>query len=119
MGIKRIARIKDHSAQHEAIRKHVYKQIYNKGEKADIASIRDKSRITKSENENYDEIGFFPDHMAAWSDTDIEEYCTAWVAQNDIYSPYDCTGKLFIMYVSWHRNPCGLISYKAHWCLDV
>lgn len=30
------------------------------------------------------------------------------------YAAYDCTGDPFTIYITWHRNPSGLISYVHH-----
>jgi len=34
-------------------------------------------------------------------------------------SPYDCTGKAFTEYISFHKNPCGLVSIIHHVGIDV
>lgn len=119
MGIKRIGRIKDSTAQKNAIVKHVNKKVYNKGVGNEQKSLLDAGRIKNSDSEGFNEVGFFPLYMAEWADADVNEYCNELIAEHDIYSPYDCTGKLFIAFIDWHRNASGLISYNIGWRLDV
>lgn len=35
------------------------------------------------------------------------------------HSPYDCTGKAFTQFISFHKNPCGLVSIIHHVGYDV
>lgn len=35
------------------------------------------------------------------------------------YIPYDCTGQPITLWIDWHRNPSGLISYVHHIGIDV
>ena len=98
---------------------HINKKVYNKGVGKVPKSLLESGRIKDSDAEGYTEMGFFPSYMTGWADTDVNEYCNEMLAEHDIYSPYDCTGKLFIAFIDWHRNASGLISYKISWRLDV
>ena len=35
------------------------------------------------------------------------------------HSPYDCTGKAVTQFISFHKNPCGLVSIIHHVGYDV
>ena len=35
------------------------------------------------------------------------------------YTAYDCTGDPFTVYIDWHVNPSGLISYVHRICYDI
>ena len=51
-----------------------------------------------------------------------EAEVNGWIGDNmfvRLFSDYDCTGKPFTTGITWHRNPCGLISYVHHMALDV
>lgn len=84
----------------------------------EVLPLMDKERNYYDENgEGLTEYGFLPDRFNNWTDEDLEEYFdSCWVR---IYSPYDCTGKLFTCGIDWHRNPCGRISYQHHLALDI
>lgn len=74
--------------------------------------------------EAYTEYGFLSNYKGEpldgieYTDEDIREFIDDNMRMR-IYSPYDCTGKLFTMWVEWHRNPSGLISYRHRVGLDV
>ena len=53
-----------------------------------------------------------------WSDDDIKEYIMSQVGYPPIYSPYDCTGKRFTEWVSWSRQPVGIVMIHS-WGVDV
>lgn len=77
----------------------------------------EKRRHYDEDGEGLTEYGFLPDRFSNWTDEDLKEYFDdCWVR---IYSPYDCTGKLFTCNIKWHRNPCGRISYQHYMELDV
>lgn len=63
------------------------------------------------------QYGFFDGHKM--SDADVREFINEYIRIPLPYSPYDCTGRLFTVYVSWHRNPTGLISFVNHIGIDV
>ena len=64
------------------------------------------------------EYGFLPDFLWQESDKEIEKYIyeEMWIC---ICSPYDCTGELFTQWITFHRNPCGAISFVHCMGLDV
>ena len=53
-----------------------------------------------------------------WTDEEIREYIESEVGYPPICSPYDCTGKRFTAWVSFSRQPCGIVMIHA-WGLDV
>ena len=55
---------------------------------------------------------------ADWTDEEIEEYIMCEVGYPPICSPYDCTGKRFTSWVSWSRQPVGIVMIH-NWGLDV
>lgn len=52
------------------------------------------------------------------TDAEIQEWFDE-IMRVEIYSDYDCTGKAFTEYISWHRNPNGAISYVHKMAVDV
>lgn len=53
-----------------------------------------------------------------WTDEEIEEYIMCEVGYPPICSPYDCTGKRFTSWVSWSRQPIGIVMIHS-FGLDV
>lgn len=74
--------------------------------------------VRKYNYEGLCEYGFLPEPLWKYSDEEIKEYIDEemWV---NIYSPYDCTGKLFTQWITFHRNPCGSVSFVHSMGLDV
>lgn len=69
--------------------------------------------------EDYDSsfCEFWLEDLQGWTDEDIKEYVEdMWERIN---SPYDCTGKRFTIYIHWHRNPCGLVSFVHYMGIDL
>lgn len=71
--------------------------------------------VDRDDNENWYYIGI----MDPENDTDaeIQEYFDDMVVE--IHSDYDCTGRSFTRYISWHRNPNGMVSYVHAMTIDV
>lgn len=65
----------------------------------------------------FTEYGFLPEKYNACTDEEIEELMED--AREEIRSPYDCTGLRFTMWIKWHRNPNGRISYVHRFGIDV
>lgn len=84
-----------------------------------LPSLADEPRIGNySDNyEAFSEYGFLPERYNAWSDEEIEECIDDMVEY--VTGPYDCTGKRFTMWITWHRNPGGRISYVHRFGIDV
>jgi hypothetical protein len=74
--------------------------------------------------EAYTEYGFLVNYKGEplngieYTDEDIREFIRDNMVLR-IHSPYDCSGEMFTMWVDWHRNPSGLISYRHRVGLDV
>lgn len=71
------------------------------------------------DREDYDSsfCEFWLEDLQGWTDEDIKEYVEdMWERIN---SPYDCTGKRFTIYIHWHRNPCGLVSFVHYMGIDL
>lgn len=92
---------------------------------AKLPSLMDRNRYRCDEDdyESVTEYGFLPEKyfgrtISDWCDEAIDE----WINDNmrlTICSPYDCTGKEFTRWITWHRNPCGRISFVHRLGLDV
>ena len=88
---------------------------------------------TRTEGEYWTEYGFIlPEDILFDYDPEVGEWETylslteaevnEWIGENmfvRIYSDYDCTGRPFTTGITWHRNPCGLISYQHHMGIDI
>ena len=67
------------------------------------------------DDEYWTEYGFLSG--TDYSDEEVREIIDE--MRYRICSPYDCTGKPFTMWIDWHRNPSGLISFVHRVGLDV
>ena len=66
--------------------------------------------------ESWTEYGFIKE-SEQWNEQDIQEWKKEeWIR---ICSPYDCTGKPCTMWISTHKNPCGLVSFIHKKALDL
>ena len=104
----------------EQILKRVLRKAYNKGLPREIKSLTEESRYAYDDNydDYYKEFGFFPSYVEKWTDAEIKEWIDEEVWER-IFSPYDCTGKRFTCWISWHRNPNGKISFVHRFGIDV
>ena len=77
----------------------------------------EKSRIHCGENDwdSYTEYGFL--YGTDYTDDDVREILDDMRLR--VTSPYDCSGQHFTMWMTWHRNPSGLISYTHRIGIDV
>lgn len=99
--------------------KRAAKKSLNRGDDYEWDSMIDSPR-SGCGDDNWDtmvQYGFFDGHNK--SDADVREFIDEYIRIRPPYSPYDCTGRPFTMYVHWHRNPSGLISFVNHIGLDV
>lgn len=97
--------------------KRIIKKNSNQGEAREALPLTDAARVGYSDDcDNWVEYGFLKGKD--YSDDEVREILDEAVRYN-IYSPYDCTGKAFTLWIDWHRNPSGLISYVHHVGLDV
>lgn len=58
------------------------------------------------------------DSFADLTDGEIREWFEDHIAYRPCYD-YDCSGARTTHSLSWHVNPCGLISYVHRWGLDI
>ena len=102
--------------------KHLFKKIYKSehgrgGHDRLAYSMQERDRIAwdESDGEYWTEYGLFDG--SDMSDDEVRE------AIDDmryiVCSPYDCTGKPTTCWITWHRNPTGLISYIHRVGLDI
>lgn len=81
------------------------------------ASIQDHEVVITDPNDSelWYRVGMF-DPM-----DDTDEELQEWFDEMRIVinSDYDCTGRAFTRYISWHRNPNGMVSYVHALGLDV
>lgn len=85
----------------------------------EIRPLSEEPRIGNA-NEDYDaftEYGFLPEKCNTWSDEDVQERIDDMVEY--VTGPYDCTGQRFTMWIAWHRNPGGRISFVHRLGIDV
>lgn len=87
----------------------------------EVHSIMDETRtfVKKEDRESGEpywyEYGFLKG--TNWTEEEI------WEALDErtyrVYSMYDCTGQPTTVWITWHRNPTGLISYVQCVTLDI
>ena len=81
------------------------------------APLTDKSRIYSGADDwdTYTEYGFL--NGTDYTDEELDEIREDMRLR--VTSPYDCSGQRFTMWITFHRNPCGLISYTHKVGIDV
>lgn len=104
----------------KSIMKKMYKRDHG-GMPHEAKSIRDHVRafVKKEDRETGEpywyEYGFLKG--TNWTDEEAEEAISNRTYR--VYSLYDCTGQPTTVWISWHRNPTGLISYVQCVTLDI
>lgn len=76
---------------------------------------QNKAPLRYVERERYDDDGFGKTRYGfltgtGYTDEDLQELFDE-MRIRPRYAAYDCTGDPFTIYITWHRNPSGLISY--------
>lgn len=94
-------------------------KVYAKNKLRDVVDrlehpLTDRKRAL-GEWDSWTEYGFL---RGDYSDEEMQEFVDS-IRIRPHYSAYDCTGEAFTMWISWHRNPSGLISIVHHIGLDV
>lgn len=80
-------------------------------------SLQDEPRRIARDYDSFVEYGFY--EADGYTDEEITEFLDEEYRIPHYCSPYDCTGKAFTMFLEWHRNPCGLISFRHTVGYDV
>lgn len=111
-----IKRMKDGLAKNDAMIRYIEKRCHKTKPKT-IKSLQDDTHLHYSDRlgESWFEYGFF--EAKDWTDEEIQEFVDD--MEIHINSPYDCTGMVFTQWITWHRNPCGLVSVIHKKGLDV
>ena len=94
------------------------KKVYGKRPARVIPPLIDEERIGDVDGEYFTLYGFLPERFNDWEDDEIREYLDEYMVE-EIRSPYDCTGKRFTRWYTFHRNPCGRISCIHRMGIDV
>lgn len=97
-----------------------FSKLFNQRPWKGIPSLMDEERIGNAteDGEYFSLFGFIPEKFNKYSDEEIQELLDECMRE-EIRSPYDCTGKRFTMWIDFHRNPCGRISYVHRMGIDV
>ena len=84
-----------------------------------LPSLSDEPRVgnCSEDGETFTEYGFLPEKCNTWSDEEIEERIDD--MREYVNSPYDCSGQRFTMWITWHRNPGGRVSFVHRLGIDV
>ena len=102
------------------IEKKSYKRMHG-GAPKEVRPLLDEERIfiTKEDRElgepYWYEYGFL--RGTNWTDEEVEEIIDDMVYR--VHSMYDCTGEPTTVWLTWHRNPSGLISFVHHVTIDI
>ena len=95
--------------------KHVLRKHFNQGAPRKATPLSVSPRIRCDVGDYWVEYGFFDG--TDWTDDEVQAHIDA--MRYVIRSPYDCTGLAFTLWIDWHRNPSGLISYRHYKGLDI
>ena len=95
--------------------KRIIRKNFNQGEAIETLPLTEATRFGDFDCEYWTEYGLFDG--AGMGDGEVQEVIDE--MRYRVYSPYDCTGKPYTVWISWHRNPSGLISYIHRVGLDV
>lgn len=100
--------------------KRIIKKMFKQPQWRGIPSLMDEERLGgfNESGDNFSLFGFLPEKFSKYSDAEIRELLND-LMREEIYSPYDCTGKRFSRWINFHRNPCGRISYVHRLGVDV
>lgn len=94
-------------------------KVYAKSKLRDVVDSLEHSLIDRKRSlgdwDSWTEYGFL---RGDYSDEEMQEFVDS-IRIRPRYSAYDCTGEAFTMWISWHRNPSGLISIVHHIGLNV
>ena len=103
-----------------SIQRRFLKKVYKLSPAIPLLSLEDAERTFYDTNdyESFTEYGFMPEQFNSYSDEEIKEFFEDHVVEK-IYSQYDCTGKRFTRWYTFHRNPNGRISYTHRFGIDV
>ncbi len=105
--------------EQEKVWRKILKEDYKRnhgGGMREVKPLVKELRIRADEDDEYwTEYGLFDGR--GLTDEDIEEIIDSY--RYIIRSPYDCTGLPHTCWITWHRNPTGLISYIHRVGLDV
>lgn len=88
----------------------------HKGKPRVIESLINNPRFYDEDSESFYEY-WLEDGMEDWTDEEIKQYADDMIER--IYSPWDCTGKRFTIYIHYHRNPSGLVSFVHYFGIDI
>ena len=100
--------------------KKILSKVFRQRPKREVTSLMDDERVGYCP-EDYESVrlyGFLPEAFNSFTDDEVR----AWLDDEmrvTINSPYDCTGKWFTCWITFHRNPNGRISYIHRMSLDV
>ena len=105
--------------RYRKILKKEYKREHSRDHSIDRLdeSLANNPRIHCEENdwESYTEYGFLLG--TGYTDEELDEIREDMRLR--VTSPYDCSGQHFTMWMTFHRNPSGLISYVHRIGIDV
>lgn len=103
-----------------SIQRRLMKKLYKLSPAIPLLSLEDAERTFYDidDCERFTEYGFMPEKFNSYSDTELRDYFEEYMVE-EIRSPYDCTGKRFTLWYTWHRNPNGRISYTHRFGIDV
>ena len=100
--------------------KRIIKKMFKQPQWCGIPSLMDEERIggCNESGEYFSLFGFLPENFSKYSNEEIRDLLNDFMWE-EIRSPYDCTGERFTLWIAFHRNPCGRISYVHRMGIDV
>lgn len=101
-----------------SIQRRILKELYKLSPAIPLLSLEDRERTFYDDYDSFTEYGFMPEKFNSYSDAEIREFFEDHVVER-IDSQYDCTGKRFTLWYTFHRNPNGRISYTHRFGIDV
>lgn len=117
--IQAIKRMKSQDLKFKALTQRVLMSTHNQRKPHEIGGLMDEKHVVVTDKKYEESITEFwiEDGLQDWTDEEIRDYMKDMECHNN--TPYDCSGKMVTYWITFHRNPTGLVSFTHHKCLDV
>ena len=115
--IASIKRTKSQDLKFEMLLRHIEKMGHNQHPAREILGLSDEAHtIYYHDGDSMTEF-WIESGLEDYTDEELREYCRDMECHNN--TPYDCSGLMVTYWITFHRNPTGLVSFTHHKVLDV
>lgn len=110
----------DKKTLHKILKRYVKNKTRDSKDPYDI-SLMEQPRVGNASYDGYTKYGLYEmtEDQKQMTDEELRDLIYETFAIPAQHSPYDCTGKAFTEFISFHKNPCGLLSIVHHIGYDV